>query len=51
METVHKIHCLNILTRSYPTYEEWKHELYETHLTNEDCSYPTYEEWKLSFPQ
>ena len=35
------------LLRSYPTYEEWKHnrELIKEELNN--SSYPTYEEWKL----
>jgi len=36
----------NLLSCSYPTYEEWKllyhSQLFSTHV----CSYPTYEEWK-----
>jgi len=31
---------------SYPTYEEWKHNLIELGKSIESSSYPTYEEWK-----
>jgi len=31
---------------SYPTYEEWKREIFAKLLFFIKCSYPTYEEWK-----
>jgi len=32
---------------SYPTYEEWKHEISSMPWLVDFSSYPTYEEWKL----
>jgi len=32
---------------SYPTYEEWKLQIWLLVNINSICSYPTYEEWKL----
>ena len=32
--------------RSYPTYEEWKHNGVEGICFSFNSSYPTYEEWK-----
>ena len=35
--------------RSYPTYEEWKHDVVQGIDTRRYSSYPTYEEWKLTY--
>ena len=34
------------IMRSYPTYEEWKHNFGLFRLSSLISSYPTYEEWK-----
>jgi len=37
---------VDTLSRSYPTYEEWKHDLFVECRRIDFGSYPTYEEWK-----
>ena len=47
METVcvwKRFRCVKI--GSYPTYEEWKHQLPQLLKLGLKGSYPTYEEWK-----
>jgi len=34
-------------SRSYRTYEEWKHKALLRYLVMNESSYRTYEEWKL----
>ena len=42
------LHSFHTCFSSYPTYEEWKQELYVDIAEKLLSSYPTYEEWKLA---
>jgi len=41
----------NVISCSYPTYEEWKPYGFAPSCKEASSSYPTYEEWKQYFPQ
>jgi len=46
METDVRNRIVDVVFRSYPTYEEWKLASYSLKISMLGSSYPTYEEWK-----